>query len=75
MVARRYTAVYIINYSILFYSRSHVISRLSMIFRLNIALNRTFVVDSDWRFDNLCVRDRSLFIFFGGGEGGGEKFL
>ena len=30
------------------------ISRLSMIVRVNVVLNRTVVVDSDWRFDNLC---------------------
>ena len=30
------------------------ISRLSMIVRVNIVLNRTVVVDSDWHFDNLC---------------------
>ena len=29
-------------------------SRLSLIVRVNIVLNRTVVVDSDWRFDNLC---------------------
>ena len=28
-------------------------SRLSLIVRVNVVLNRT-VVDSDWRFDNLC---------------------
>ena len=28
-------------------------SRLSLIFRVNVVLNRTVVVDSDWRFDNL----------------------
>ena len=25
-----------------------------MIVRVNVVLNRTVVVDSDWRFDNLC---------------------
>ena len=30
------------------------ISRLSLIVRVNVVLNRTVVVDSDWRFDNLC---------------------
>ena len=25
-----------------------------MIFRVNVVLNRTVFVDSDWRFDNLC---------------------
>ena len=28
--------------------------RLSLIFRVKVLLNRTVVVDSDWRFDNLC---------------------
>ena len=28
--------------------------RLSLIVRVNVVLNRTAVVDSDWRFDNLC---------------------
>ena len=31
-----------------------VISRWNMIIRVSIILNRTVVVDSDWRFDNLC---------------------
>ena len=30
------------------------ISRLSFIFWVKVVLNRTVVVDSDWRFDNLC---------------------
>ena len=34
-------------------SRGHFISRLRMIVRVNIVMNRT-VVDSDWSFDNLC---------------------
>ena len=29
-------------------------SRLSLIVRVNVVLNRTVVVDRDWRFDNLC---------------------
>ena len=29
-------------------------SRFSLIVWVNIVLNRTVVVDSDWRFDNLC---------------------
>ena len=29
-------------------------SRLSMIVRVNVVLNRTVDVVSDWRFDNLC---------------------
>ena len=34
--------------------RSHFKSRLGLIVRVNVVLNRTVVVDSDWRFDNLC---------------------
>ena len=34
--------------------RSHFKSRLSLIVRVNVVLNRTVVVDSDLRFDNLC---------------------
>ena len=30
-------------------------SRLSLIVQVNVFLNRTVAVDSDWRFDNLCV--------------------
>ena len=30
------------------------LSRLSMIIWVNVVLNRTVVVDSDWRFQNLC---------------------
>ena len=30
------------------------INRLGMIVRVNVVLNRTVVVDSDRRFDNLC---------------------
>ena len=30
------------------------VKRLSLIVRVNVVLNRTVVVDSDWRFDNLC---------------------
>ena len=37
-----------------FEPRSHFISRLSMIVRVIVVLNRTVVVDSDWRFDNPC---------------------
>ena len=36
-----------------FEPRSHF-KRLSLIARVNVVLNRTVVVDSDWRFDNLC---------------------
>ena len=37
-----------------FEPRSHFKSRLSLIVRVNIVLNRPVVVDSDWRFDKLC---------------------
>ena len=37
-----------------FEPRSHFKSRLSLIVRVNVVPNRTVVVDSDWRFDNLC---------------------
>ena len=37
-----------------FEPRSHFKRRLSLIVRVNVVLNRTVVVDSDWRFDNLC---------------------
>ena len=37
-----------------FEPRSHFKSRLSLIARVNVVLNRTVVVDSDWRFNNLC---------------------
>ena len=36
-----------------FEPRSHFKSRLSLIVRLNVVLNRTVVVDSDWRFGDL----------------------
>ena len=29
-------------------------SRLNLIVRVNVVLNRTVVVDNDWRFNNLC---------------------
>ena len=38
----------------MFEPRSHLKSRLSLIVRVNVVLNRTVVFDSDWRFDNLC---------------------
>ena len=37
-----------------FEPRSHFKSRLSLLVQVNVVLNRTVVVDSDWRFDNLC---------------------
>ena len=37
-----------------FVPRTHFKSRLSLIVRVNVVLNRTVVVDSDWRCDNLC---------------------
>ena len=42
------------NYGERFEPRSHFKSRLSLIVRVNIVLNRTVVVDSDGRFNNLC---------------------
>ena len=36
-----------------FEPRSHFKSRLSLIVQVNVVLNRTVVVYSDWRFDNL----------------------
>ena len=36
-----------------FEPRGHFLSRLSMIVGVNVVLNRTVLVDSDWRFDNL----------------------
>ena len=36
------------------YKSQYIKSRLSLIVRVNVVLNRTVVVDSDWRFDNLC---------------------
>ena len=38
----------------MFEPRSHFKTRLSLIVRLNVVLNRTVVVESDWRFNNLC---------------------
>ena len=32
----------------------HFMSSWNMIIRLNVVLNNTVVVDSDWHFDNLC---------------------
>ena len=46
-----------------FEPRNHFISRWSMIVRVNVVLNRTFV-DSDWRFDNLCGREVYGFSLF-----------
>ena len=43
--------------------RSHFESRLSLIVRVNVILNGTVFVDSDWRFDNLlcssCLQSQS----------------
>ena len=36
-------------------------SSLSLIVRVNVVLNRTVVVDSDWRFDNLCGSQSELY--------------
>ena len=38
----------------MFEPRSHFLRRLSLIVRVNLVLNRTVVVDSDWRLDNMC---------------------
>ena len=35
-------------------SPQNLLGRLSMVVRVNVVLNRTVVVDSDLRFDNLC---------------------
>ena len=35
-------------------SSLYQLKRLSLIVRVNVVLNRTVVVDCDWRFDNLC---------------------
>ena len=40
--------------SLLFWVSVSVKSRLSLIVRMNVVLNSTVVVDSDWRFANLC---------------------
>ena len=40
-----------------FEPRSLFKSRLSLIVQVNVVLNRTVVVDSDWRFANLCSSD------------------
>ena len=37
-----------------FEPRSHFKSWLSLIFRVNVVLNKTVVIDGDWRFNNLC---------------------
>ena len=37
-----------------FEPRSHFKSKLSLIIPVNVVLNSTVVVDSDWRFDHLC---------------------
>ena len=37
-----------------FYKQLNYKRRLSLIVRVNVVLNRTAAVDSDWRFDNLC---------------------
>ena len=45
-----------------FEPRSHFKSRLSLIVRVNVVLNRSVVVDSDWRFDNtINWRDTTHF--------------
>ena len=52
-----------------FKPRSHFISKLSMNVWVNVVLNRTVVVDSHWRFDNLCsshLQSQSLTQSFNG---------
>ena len=44
-----------------FEPRNHFKSRLSLIIRVNVVLNRTVVVDSDWRFDNLCGSQSEVY--------------
>ena len=44
----------IYSYCERFETKSHFKSRLSLIVRVNVVLNRTVVVDSDCCFDNLC---------------------
>ena len=39
-------------------------SRLSLIVRVNVVLNRTIVFDSDGRFDNLCGSNLLSHAFF-----------
>ena len=45
-----------------FEPRSRFIGRLSMIIQVKIVLNRTVAVDSDWRFNNLCVIQLTLTL-------------
>ena len=42
------------NYYYYYYHYHYFKSRLSLIIQVNVVLNRIVVVDSDWRFDNLC---------------------
>ena len=44
-----------------FEPRNHFKSRLSLIIWLNVVLNRTVVVDSDWHFNNLCGSQGELY--------------
>ena len=39
----------------MFEPRSHFESRLTLIVGVNVVLDRTVVVDSDWRFDNQII--------------------
>ena len=50
-----------------FEHKSHFISRLRMIVRVNVVLNRT-VVDSDRRFDNLCGGE----VYYGSTQPSGQ---
>ena len=50
------------NFCERFVPRSHFKSWLSLMVRVNVVLNRTVVVDNDWRFDNLCGSHRQSQI-------------
>ena len=49
-------------YSERFEPRNHFKSRVSLIVRVNVVLCRTVVVNSDWRFDNLCRGGSRIFF-------------
>ena len=50
------------NFCERFAPRSHFKSWLSLMVWVNVVLNRTVVVDNDWRFDNLCGSHRQSQI-------------
>ena len=53
-LSKYYLLFYYHYYCERFEPRSHFKRRLSLIVRVNVVLNRTVIVNSDWRFDNLC---------------------